>query len=252
MPNNNLRQIKKKLYEDYEDSLFKLVMYNAAVEEGQHFLQEKAKLKNDLEYQPSPAAVRKFSQQLDSHMRKKQFHIKKQCILKHINKAAIAMVIMFVILGSVVVTVEAVRIKALNFVMDVKPEYTSFALKNSLKGRSTMVIDWHEAYVPTFIPPGYEVSAVSARQHTKIIEFINEQGLLITYMELSEHSKPQLDTENASTFKTVNVNGHKGKLIVKGSLVTVIWPMDDHMYMIRGQMEEEMALKMAKEVKYVN
>jgi len=251
MPNNNLRQIKKKLYEDYEDSLFKLVMYNAAVEEGQHFLQEKAKLKNDLEYQPSPAAVRKFSQQLDSHMRKKQFHIKKQCILKHINKAAIAMVIMFVILGSVVVTVEAVRIKALNFVMDVKPEYTSFALKDSDKGEST-IVDWHKAYVPTFIPPGYEVNAVSAGQYAKSIEFKNKQGLLITYMELSEGSKPQLDTENASTIKTINVNGHEGKLIVKGSLVTVIWPMNDHMYIIRGQMEEETALKIAEGVKYIN
>ena len=54
MPNNSPEQIQKKLYEEYEDSLFKLVMHNAAAKEGQLFLEEKAKLKNDLEFQPSP------------------------------------------------------------------------------------------------------------------------------------------------------------------------------------------------------
>lgn len=249
MPNNSPEQIQKKLYEDYEDSLFKLVMHNSAAKEGQIFLEEKAKLKNDPEYQPSTAAFHKFSQQMDTHLKKQQVYARKQRILSTINKAAVAMVIMLVVLGSVVMTVEAVRVRVLNFVMDVDPEYTSFALKDSDKGEST-IVDWHKSYVPTVIPAGYEVNAVSTGKYAKSIEFKNKQGLLITYMELSESSKPQLDTENASTIETINIKGHEGKLIVKDSLVTIIWPMNGHMYIIRGQMEKETAVKIAEGVKY--
>lgn len=251
MPNNSPEQIQKKLYEEYEDSLFKLVMHNAAAKEGQLFLEKKAKLENDLEFQPSPAAVRKFRHQLDIHLKKQQAYARKQRILNTINRVAVAMVIMLLVLGSVVMTVEAVRVRVLNFIMNVEPEYTSFELKGNDKSGSA-IVDWHKAYVPTFIPAGYEVSGVSTGQFEKSIEFKNKQGLLITYMELSESSKPQLDTENASTIKTININGYEGKLIVKDSLVTVIWPMNDHMYIIRGQIKEETAVKIAEGVKYID
>lgn len=188
---------------------------------------------------------------MDIHLKKQQAYARKQRILNTINRVAVAMVIMLVLLGSVVMTVEAVRVRVLNFIMNVEPEYTSFELKGNDKSGSA-IVDWHKAYVPTFIPAGYEVSGVSTGQFEKSIEFKNKQGLLITYMELSESSKPQLDTENASTIKTININGYEGKLIVKDSLVTVIWPMNDHMYIIRGQIKEETAVKIAEGVKYID
>lgn len=249
MPNNSPEQIQKKLYEEYEDSLFKLVMHEAAEKEGQLFQEEKAKLKNDPEFQPSQAAVRKFSQQLDTHLKKQKVNKRRQNIT--INRVAVAIVIMLVVLGSAVMTVEAVRVRVLNLVMGVEPEYTSFALKENDNGGSA-IVDWHNAYAPTFIPAGYEVNAVSTGQYSKSIEFKNKQGLLINYMELSEDSKPQLDTENASNMETININGHEGKLIVKDSLVTIIWPMNDHMYIIRGQMEKDTAVKIAEGVKYID
>jgi len=49
MPNNSPEQTRKKLYEAYEDSLFQLVMHDAAEKEGRLFLEEKEKLKNDPE-----------------------------------------------------------------------------------------------------------------------------------------------------------------------------------------------------------
>ncbi len=252
MPSNSPEQIQKKLYEEkYEDSLFKLVMYYAAEKEGQIFLEEKCKLKNNPEFQPSSAAVRKFSQLLDTQLKKQQVHTRRQRILSPINKAAVAMLIILIVLGSTIMTVEAVKVRVLNFIMDVEPEYTSFALKDTDKGEST-IVDWHKAYAPTFIPTGYEVNAVSIGKYSKSIELKNKQGLLITYMELSEGNKPQLDTEKASTIKTININGHEGKLIVKDSLVSVIWPMNDHMYIIRGQIDEDTMIKIAEGVKFID
>ena len=66
------------------------------------------------------------------------------------------------------------------------------------------MIDWCRAYVPTYIPDEYEVNTVSDGKLLKTIEFKNPQGSFITYTELSEGTKPALDTENASVFEAVS------------------------------------------------
>ena len=254
MPNNNPEQVRKKLYEEYEDSLFKLVMHDVAEKEGQLFLEEKEKLKNDPEFQPSQEAIQKFSKQVDAHFKKTKSHARRRRVGQALNKAAIAMLIMLVILGASVMTVQAVRVRVLNFLMNIQQEYTSFQLKDSGSGSEDdgTTIDWHQTYVPTYIPDGYEVSATSQNENYKKIEFTNSQGLLLTYMELGEGNKSQLDTEEASVFETININGHEGTMVVKNSLATVIWSMDERMFMIRGQIEKNIAIKMAEGVKYID
>ena len=61
-----------------------------------------------------------------------------------------------------------------------------------------------------------------------------------------------MDTENASAFEAVSINGHEGALVVKNSLVTIIWAMEDRMFMIRGEIEKDMVIKMAEGVKYLD
>jgi hypothetical protein len=253
VPNNSPEQIRKKLYEEYEDSLFKLVMHDATEKEGQLFLEEKEKLKNDPEFLPSQEAIQKFSQQLDAHLKKPKAYARRQRILKALNRVAVAMLITLVILGTTVVTVQAVRVRVLNFLMDIQQEYTSFQLKDSGSGSEggSTTIDWHKAYMPTYIPAGYEVITSSNGELLRRIEFKNQQGSFITYMELSEGNKPALDTENASVFETVSINGHEGTLVVKDSLVTIIWQMNNRMFMIRGQTEKDTAVKMTEGVKYI-
>ena len=60
-----------------------------------------------------------------------------------------------------------------------------------------------------------------------------------------------LDTENASVIETISINGHEGTVVVKNSLVTIIWSMNKRMFMIRAQTEKDMAVKMAEGVKYI-
>jgi hypothetical protein len=254
MPNNSPEQIRKKLYEAYEDSLLKLVMHDAAEKEGRLFLEEKEKLKNDPEFMPSQEAVQKFSKQLDAQLKKPKAYARRQRIWQALNKVAIALLIVLIMLGATVVTVQAVRVRVLNFIMDIQQEYTSFQLKDSSSGSEDggTTIDWHQAYVPAYIPEGYEISSISDGKLSKIIEFQNPQGAVITYMELGQGSKPHLDTENASVFETVSVNGHEGTMVVKNSLVTVIWAMNDRMFIIRGQIDQDLAVKIAEGVKYID
>ncbi len=252
MPNNSPEQIRKKLYEEYEESLFKLVMHDVAEKEGRLFLEEKEILKNDPEYLPSQAEVQKFSRQLDAQLRKPKVYARKRRIWQTLNKVAIAMLIVLVILGATVMTVEAFRVRALNFLMDIQQEYTSFQLRDSsvLEGGSA-TIDWHQSYIPTYIPDGYEIYTARKDERSRVIEFQNPQGESITYMELMQGSKPHLDTENASDLQAVSINGFEGTLVAKKSLVTLIWVMNDRMFIIRGQIDKNTAIKIAEGVKYI-
>ncbi len=255
MPNNSPEQIRKKLYEEYEDSLFKLIMHDAAEKEGRLFLEEKAKLQNIPEFQPSAEAFKRFNQQLDAHLKKQKAYAVRWRILKALNRFAAAMLVVIILLFTTVASVEALRVRALNFLMDIQPEYTSFELKENAGGSDggSITVDWRKAYVPTHVPAGYEVYNIFNGELLKKIEFKNQQGLLITYTELSEGNKIALDTENASTFETVNINGHEGRLVVKNSLVTIIWEMNNRMFMIRAQaMEKDTMVKIAERVKYID
>lgn len=255
MSNDRPEKTRQKIYEEYEDSLFKLVMHDVAQQEGRLFQEEAKKLQNDPKYQPSQEAVQNFSRQIDAYLKKSKSDTKKCRVRQGLNKAAIALLLTLLILGTTVVTVEAFRVKALNFLMDIQQEYTSFQLEDSdrsgFEDRGT-TIGWHQAYVPTYIPDGYEVSTTSQNESYKKIEFTNSQGSLITYMELNAGHKPAVDTENNSVFETIDINGYKGTVVVKNSLMTVIWAMNGRMFMIQGKIDKDTAIKMARGVKYVD
>jgi len=254
MSNNSSEQVRQRLYEEYEDSLFKLIMHDAAEKEGRLFLEEKEKLENSPEFLPSLGAIQKFSQQLDAQLKSSKAYARRRRMGQALNRAAVAMLIVMVIFFTTVATVEAVRVRILNFLMDIQQEYTSFQLKDSSSGSEgdSATIDWHQAYVPTYIPDGYAVSATSQNENYKKIESTNSQGSLITYLELSAGHTPALDTENASVFEGVSINGHEGALVVKNSLATIIWSMHDRMFIIQAPIEKDMAVKIAEGVKYIN
>jgi hypothetical protein len=83
------------------------------------------------------------------------------------------MLIVLVILGTIVVTVQAVRVRVLNFLMDIQQEYTSFELKNNNNGSEGggAAIDWRNAYVPTYIPDGYKISDSTNSELLRRIKF---------------------------------------------------------------------------------
>lgn len=253
MPNNSPEQIRQKLYEAYEDSLFKLVMHDAAEQEGQLFLEEKEKLKNDPEFLPSHWAFQKFRQQLDNQLKKSKAYALRRRMGQALSKAAMVMLIVMVILGAAAVTVQAVRVRVLNFMMDIQQEYTSFELKDSSSSEGNhTIVGWRQAYVPTYMPDGYEIYAAKKNELSSIIEFRNPQGASINYIELSQSSKTALDTENAAVFETVSINGHEGTVVGKNDLITVIWAMDDRMFIIQGKINKDTALKIAGGVKYID
>ncbi|AFV01536.1 hypothetical protein UNSWDHB_393 [Dehalobacter sp. UNSWDHB] len=254
MLNNSSQSMQKKLYEEYEDSLFRLVMYETVEKEGKVLLEEREKLKYDPAFVPSEEAVQKFSSQLDNILKRKKAYALRQKTFRILNRSAVAMLIVIILLFTTVASVQAIRVKVLNFFMDIQPKYTSYQVNESGNGSGNggAVVNWTKAYVPTYIPEGYKVNNSSNSETFKKIVFRNQQDMVILYTELNEGSIVQSDTENASVFKEISINGHKGTLTVKNSTVTIVWEIKGRIFTVSASTDQDTALKIAEGVKYIN
>ena len=253
MFNNSSDQARKKLYDEYEDSLFRLVMNDVAEKEGKLLLEENEKLKNNQEYVPSPESIKKFSNQLNTYF-KEHKSTNRRHTFKALNKVAVAMLAVFLVFSTAMLTVQAFRIDVLNFLISIEPKYTSFQLDDNESASSkSLVVNWTNAYVPTYIPKGYEVGNISYSEPLKTLTFNNKQDekAFIVYSEYDSSNNVEVDTENASLVETIKVNGYNGTLVSKNSIVTVAWEMDNHMFTVQTQEGTGEAIKIAEDVKFI-
>lgn len=247
MPNNP-DMLYERLYEEYEDSLFRLVMHEAAKREGQLLLEENERLKNEPDFLPPENAVRDFRKKLIKHLQKNRSVTRKHKLYKVLNRAAVA-VLAVVITFSAAMSVQAFRIKVLNCLISIEDEYTSFKISDdSTADDGNLTINWDNEYVPAYIPEGYEFSKVSTSESFKNIVYTNADDQSIIYSIYSSMNNVAVDSENASRIETIEIGENTGTLIVKDSLSSVVWEMDNRLLIIQGEISADDAVKMAESV----
>lgn len=245
---------EQKLYDDYEDALFRLAMHKVAEQDGKFFGKEMQQADIDeAEYLPSKESEEKFIKLLNAELKKNKKETKgKRQYLKKTLTILVAIIALFSI-G--LLTVDAFRVQVYNFLLSIKDEYTLFQLQDNGGGQnsSQMIVDWKNAYAPTYMPDGYEITDIYNTSDVKTITFKNKQDdiLDITYTELASSTALELDTESASLVKTISINGNKGTLISKDKIITVAWIMDNKMFCVSGQVDQFIIIKIAESVKFI-
>lgn len=254
MSNNQADGIKK-LNEEYEDGLFRLAISDEAEKEGHLLTEENEQLKNDPEYALSQESIDRFERILKAKIKESKKKNKKIHFLKMFNKVAAVMFAVITVFSMTMMTVHAFRVHVLNFLINIKSNYTSFQINDDSKANSNnqrMDINWSNAYVPTYIPNGFEITGTSADEAMKKIIYtgIKDQALNVIYYEYSSSFSIAIDTENASLVKKIYINGNSGTLSVKKDIVTVVWEMDGLIFTVQGQLSSEEAIKLAESVKF--
>ncbi|MVB12091.1 hypothetical protein CAFE_28220 [Caprobacter fermentans] len=247
--------VREKLYEEYEDSLFRLVMYSAAEKEGKLLLGKKAALQGDSSNQPSAEVIKRFEQKLATYRKKSNAPKRKRIFHSIINKAAIFFLVLILTFSTAMVTAQAFRVKVMNFLIDIQSEYTSFQIKDNAAGSNgeKLTVNWTNTYLPTYIPVGYEVDSLTYTEPLKEITYSNpkNKNAYVYFTEYDSSNNLQVDTENAAVVKTVSVNGNKGTLIIKNSLTTIVWKMDRNIFTIQSTENEARTMKIAQNVKFI-
>ena len=142
---------KDELIEELMDLKIKLAMINYAEIDGKALLEENKKLMRDEQYSLKSEAKGKFIRKLNWHYyRLKGREIFYDCHRVG-NRVAVILLIIMASLWISMFTVEAVRTRVLNLMLDIQEEYTNIHLKekeNNSRTENEFNINWEDAYVP--------------------------------------------------------------------------------------------------------
>ncbi len=246
----------ESIMEDLDDLKIKLALLNYMDLEGKSLLEENKVLQKDDFFSLRKDTKQRFQKSINRHYYKKHAEAFLRIGRRIISKAAVVLFFIFVSLSIPVFSVEAIRTRVLNLILDVNDKYTSVKLNQEDDNLEStdLNIPWTEAYAPTRIPEGYEVSSMSDKS-VKSIQFNNAEGSMILFQQWVYGSTINIDTENADNTSKVTIQGNEGMLAEKGEVVTITWSNDAYIFVItiyRGGFSQEEMLDIAESVGLVN
>lgn len=248
MANNRAEQLNK-INDSYEDRIFSLAMKNISAEtEGKILYRENMQPVIEL---PPPEAKERFTRLLDKHLKNRRKNMRKGNLLR---KALLIVAAAVAVFAVAMLTVSAFRAQVLNLFMTPEKDYTYVQITDSEPPEpsvSSLPVDWKNAYMPTYIPDGYEVTSVTNVNGLKSIKFYKDTSKFY-YSEYNSKNGLALDTETAPLAKPVSVNGHDGTLIQKDNINNITWVMDNHLFIIYGDISQEELIKIAESVKFIS
>lgn len=212
------------LKEQYEDSLFALLMDKFAVTEGQRLIDENDSLKNDAEFKlPKGIEARCEKTISDVFAAKKRKEARKKA-KKILSRAAVAVLACGIVFATLFSTVSAFREAVNNLVSEDKGANTRLTVQESNVqiGNKNIVIP-DGAFLPKWLPNGYVLTSYTTDSEFTIAQFSNDENKIIEYFEYVNEEAFGVDTENADITESVNINGFDGMAVIKKDTVSITW-----------------------------
>lgn len=203
------------------------------------------------EIAPSSPPVQ-FSKEHEEKMRRLFRRVRRKKRMKAVRRYSIRAAVVILTLGVVatatIFSVDAFRIRFLNFVMDVNPTYTELQLKEEQTHGSYANNTIELSYVPT----GFVVEQERIVSNYLNISFRNN-GVSFSFSRSSIQVASTIDTENAE-LKNFTINGMEAILSAKEEVSILAWHDDRYAYevLVDGNMPEDEIIQIAEGVKNLN
>lgn len=180
------------------------------------------------------------------HMKEMEKQRKKwlRKIKSYSSRAAIFILVLIGAFTAVTMSVEAFRIRILNYFMEENESYTEFRVDEVADGQSIPQLDIDQYYYPTHLPEGFNYDSSQAAGDVVILSFSNS-GAIMVFTQGSTGTIYHVDTEDAET-KEVPIGNTSGYLIEKNDGITLFWNDEDTDFMINGNIEPNELIKIAE------
>ena len=189
-----------------------------------------------------------FSSEHENRMKKlfdKINHKRKQSVfMLYSKRIACVLLVLFMLAGVSICSVNAWRTKFLNFFFDKNNPNSDFnysALEGTHYSDDNISLE--------YIPWGFEVKKCNVSDESIIVYF--EKDALFFEVNINElYLHSNIDTENA-TVDDIEINGYKGILVIKAGLTQVLWCDDEFTFYVAGNISKEELLKISKNFKKI-
>jgi hypothetical protein len=230
------------------ESYYRYIGYHHANHTAESFDNLKSEAA-DIEY---PQALDKWFEKYMDDCRKQERRIKRSSIIKKISKQiAVFLLIFGGTFTLMALSIDAVRIKSLNFIINVTERYSSIHLEDMLdKSDTSKELDnWTSYYIPAYIPENYKLMNTQIFGDIRVMYYQNPQGDELQFTQSSTSNNLLVDTEDALT-ENIIINQASGIIIEKEGYVTLLWHDNNSsaLYII-GKVDKAEVIKMAENIK---
>lgn len=223
---------KKRLWDNYEDALFALVMNDFAEIEGEKLRVENERLKQDLSIQVPKAFDQKCLKLIRAEYARSQRTQLMRSAKKVFTRFAVVAAILALLGISVCAVFPSVRRAFLNAAIEITDRATIFTFTDRVESdappssqvNSETPITFGN-YQLTWLPEGYEEVETTFNGKYQTVTYANadvsNEFIMLT---LFTQSGPVLnvDTEDAQ-IENISVNGNTAMLVTKGNSIKVLW-----------------------------
>lgn len=212
---------REQLQDQYEDSLFALLMDEIATIEGKKAEEENERLLNDSSAEIPEDLERRCMQIIKQHYAKQKAYTAGRFALKTMKRVAMAAGIAAILFTTAFATSETVRVNTLNLMIEVFETNTEFRFSSSsLETVSELGVGW--------LPDGYILTGQGCDDIETWYDYQkSESEFLSISCKKTDGLVAGIDTENAETEK-VKINGNQAILIKKGEEIQLFWTTKDN------------------------
>jgi len=180
-------------------------------------------------------------QKLFSKERKKLFYKK---VLKYSKRAAVFLLAVIILSGITVFSLEAWRVKVLNFVIETSQTHSEINFREGgLKGDSYT----SDEITLGYIPKGYKLEKRDVKGNMVSLVFKGEKYYFVFSMNNISGSMG-IDTENASVKKII-INDQEALYSSNSNINILVWHDEKFSYRLSGTLDEKEMMQIAGSVK---
>ena len=180
--------------------------------------------------------------------RKKRFQKNSRSVSKRV---AIFIIIFITVTGSLIIGVEAFRLRIFNLFVQENEQYTDLSIIED--GDKEMIITkpegWTDYYYVSYLPNGYDLVDYSGHDGYKTAIFSDGDNRisLITQTGDSEFLS-QVDSEQGD-IERIDLDGIDAIYFIKDDKGTIAWHIEDELIKISGYINKDEFIKIAKSLK---
>lgn len=234
----------EELFEDLSDLKLRIALL---AEEEENLAHHDQDIKDDVQLEQ---LVMQGEKRMQKHINKRY----RMSQIKYVTRSVIpptvrvaASILLFCYLGLTVAIAadSSVRIRVMEFIMNIEEEYTEFGFEETGK-YIDIPIEWDGFYYPTYIPQGMVLKDILSE--TVLYEHSN--GTHLWFYDMSDGTKGTLDTENA-TVESISLNGQVAMISEKDHWVSILWNIDNRVLMVDYTGTREEAIQIAESVRMI-
>ena len=228
-----------------DETAFRQKILEAVEEEGEYYEKLNEQLKNDPEYQLTPEKLEAFEKRL-RRARRNPFRAVRSCgphTYRRLNKVAVILSALLVILIVGVVSVSSLRDYAINFLLGLNESHADiYRLPNGI------LVEQEAAQAPTLLPEGYNLFSLQSMNDSVVITYVDDNGGMLTFIQRFSDNSGTIDTEE-SEVKEVSVNGYDGRLSFgEDGIATLVWKTEDYLFSLSSTDENTDLIPIAESV----